>query len=417
MTAGVELDKRMDGVDATDAEGARGARLRSMAGKALVVFLALMAALTWSGKMLEEMTIAVVSAAAPQRGSLDKQISASGKLAAAVTLPILVEDSARVMDVSVTAGALVKAGDPLFTMDYTKLMESAKDSVDQAQRTVDWAIADMTALTYNRLIGQIDALSALEQTLTDAQADGDAETVRKAQAAYDMEKQRLYQDQAARNFASQLETLAKAQDELSRLNGLTDANGMRTVLAPADGSVTAVSVSVGAMTQSSGAAMMLADQSGGLSLTVQVSEDSAGELAAGDTARVTVGAADYNIPIRSITLSPNSADIYDVSFLLPGDAGTVGQSASMRVQKRTANYDVIIPLNALHSDSDGDFVYVIEQSQSSLGARVTVRRADVFVIDQDSGRAALQTGTISQRDTIAARSDRSIADGDRVRVE
>ena len=232
-----------------------------------------------------------------------------------------------------------------------------------------------------------------------------------------MEKQRLYQDQAARNFASQLETLAKAQDELSRMNGLTDANGMRTVLAPADGSVTAVSVSVGAMTQSSGAAMMLADQSGGLSLTVQVSEDSAGELAAGDTARVTVGAADYNIPIRSITLSPNSADIYDVSFLLPGDAGTVGQSASMRVQKRTANYDVIIPLNALHSDSDGDFVYVIEQSQSSLGARVTVRRADVFVIDQDSGRAALQTGTISQRDTIAARSDRSIADGDRVRVE
>ncbi|GHU68317.1 hypothetical protein FACS1894184_10000 [Clostridia bacterium] len=375
-----------------------------------------MALLTWSGRILEEMTIAEVTSAAPQRGSLDKQITATGKLTAGVTIPIILDDSARVTEVYVTAGSLVNAGDTLFMMDYNKLLDSARDSVASAQQTVDWALADMTSIAASQAQSRWNNLQLMKKAVADAGASGDTAAIQAAQNAYDLERGRSNADKTQREFIQKAEALMAARDELARLEALTDANSMRTVTSPADGSITSISVSVGQATSASGVSAMVCDQSAELGLTVQVSEDSAAELAIGDTARITVSGTDYNAAISSIALAADSSDRYDVGFLLPGDVGTVGQSASVRITKRTQSYDVIIPLNALYSDSDGDYVFVIEQSTSSLGARVTVRRVDVYITDQDSGRAALQTGAVSQRDLLVTRSDRSIADGDRVRV-
>ncbi len=437
-----------DQAPSTDPDASKGKKTRALAGKALAGFLAVMVLLTWANTMLQEMTIATVTPTSIQRGALEKQITAAGTLSAAVSVPLIVDDSARVLDVYVTTGSLVQAGDPLFRLDYTDVVKSKQDAVDTAQETLaskqralDWAASDIPQTTLTRLIERQQVVAAYKTTWDQAvdayekAAAGGAESTEALAAKralelalyqYESEKRRLDSDTSIRDYLTKSDDLEKAKKSLQDaeqevadcLALLDDPQGdalARTFIAPVAGSVTSSAVSVGSMASTSSAAMMLSDQTGGLELRVQVDEDSAAEMAIGDEASITVSDQVYQSQILSLAAMTDKEGMYEASFLLPGDVGSVGVKATMRLRKRTQNYDVIVPLTALRSDDDGDFVYVVEQQDSSLGAKMAARRVDVYVLDQDSSRAALQGG-LSQRDTVVARGDRNIQDGDRVRL-
>jgi multidrug resistance efflux pump len=197
-----------------------------------------------------------------------------------------------------------------------------------------------------------------------------------------------------------------------------DENADHTVFtyAPADGDILTIDAKAGSVVSTGAPVMTVNDRSRGLSLTVQIDEDSVGEMTVGDTADVTVGDDMQSCPITSIAASTEVQGMFDVSFSIPDNFGVVGQQASIKFRKRTQQYDVLIPLSALRQDNDGDFIYVVNQQEGSLGTQISVKRVDVYVLDQDNTRAALQAG-ITQRDLIVARSDRDIQDGDRVRLE
>ncbi|MCL1963509.1 MAG: hypothetical protein FWF69_00405 [Firmicutes bacterium] len=427
----------------------QGTQTRAMAGKALAVFLLLMLAFTWGNKMLREMTIATVSATGVQRGSLDKQYTASGSLTASLSIPILAEEPARVIEVFAKEGQTVAEGDPLFTLDYSDIVQNKKDAVQSSrdtvsgkQRSLDWSAADLPTQTLARLQDRQASLQALMNACGQAEdayqrtviAHGEDNAVTReakraldqAQYLYKTEKRRVDGDAAIRDYLNKSEELAKAQADLAKAEGeyaallakVREDNGKytHTVVSPAVGYIISGSLTVGSMAPTGSASMMLSDLSAGLELRVELDEGSAGELVPGDTANVTVDGKRYDCPIVTIAGSASRQGMSELSFLLPGDAGAPGKSAEADIRKRTENYNLIIPLSALYSDSDGDFVYVVEQEESSLGSRMSVRRVDVYVLDEDSSRAALQSG-LSQRDSIVTRSDRSIADGDRVRLE
>jgi hypothetical protein len=165
-------------------------------------------------------------------------------------------------------------------------------------------------------------------------------------------------------------------------------------------------------TASASAALTWADMSSPLSLTVYLSgEEAASVLQPGDTAQITAGGTTYRSSILTAVENPDSLE---VTLLLPEGAGAPGMSADVRISKRTSNYDLLVPLTALHQDNTGYYVYRLTTRQSALGMETRVSRADVNVIDTDATRAALQGG-ISFGDMLVARSDRAIADGDRVR--
>ncbi len=439
---------RSDHAPNTDLVTSKGKKTRALAGKALAGFLAVMALLTWANTMLQEMTIATITPASVQRGALEKLITATGTLSAAVSVPLIVDDSARVLDVYVTTGTLVQAGEPLFRLDYADVVkakrdavESAQETLDSKQRTLDWAASDLPQATLSRLAERQQTVAALmaayertvdayERAVANGEQSAEALTAKRAMDTaryqYESEKRRLDSDTTIRDYMTKSDDLEKARKSLRDaeqevadcLALLDDPQGdplARTFVAPVAGSVTSGAVSVGAMAPTNSPAMMLSDQTGGLELRVQVDEDSAAEMAVGDEASITVSDQVYQSQVLSLAAMTDREGMYEASFLLPGDAGSVGVKATMRLRKRTQNYDVIIPLSALRSDDDGDFVFVVEQQDSSLGAKMAAHRVDVFVLDQDSSRAALQGG-LSQRDTVVARGDRNVQDGDRVRL-
>ncbi len=495
---------------------------RAKAGKALLVFLALMAALTIASNTLQEMVVPVVSPVSPQRGALEKQIYANGTLETSAQVPIVITDAARVQEVLVATGATVQKGQPLLTLDYTDVLIEKYNALMEALHTVSekrqdyyWAEASLSENSLDDLADKrkdwLDAEAAQAQAkaaydaaqaafeiaqeqessaksaLESIKASGDSSSVETAQAAYDALKQA---SKDAQSLAKKAEAdLSDAQDELDTakkdLEKLTrprqymttgkelqsaqenldqawrayfdasaklqngkaisleeeeklredalraidfggtatglipfdeNADNSALVYAPVDGDILTIDAIAGAVVSTGAPVMTVNDRSRGLSLTVQIDEDSVGDMTVGDTADITVGDDVQPCPITSIAASSEGQGMFDVTFSIPDSFGVVGQQASMKFRKRTQQYDVLIPLGALRQDNDGDFVYVVDQQESSLGSQISVRRVDVFVLDQDSTRVALQGG-VSQRDLIVARSDRDIQDGDRVRLE
>ncbi len=272
-------------------------------------------------------------------------------------------------------------------------LETRRASVESAQRSLDTQTRDANRTVEDARTTLSRAQETLKTNRETAEVTSGANALTIATSDLDIDKK---------------------QTNLDKLKAAVDAGGV--VSAPVNGDVLSVSVTAGNNAGTAQASVTLSNETDGLELRVTVSEDQAGDMAVGDQADIIVGGSMVRAAIESIASSTAQAGRYEVLFRLDGSVGTVGQTASMRFRKRTQNYDVLVPLTALHQDNDGYFVYVVQQESGALGARMSVARADVTILEQDATRAAVQGG-VTQRDTIVARSDRDLADGDRVRVE
>lgn len=432
-------------------------KARAVAGKALMVFLVLMVLLTLASRALEEMTIATVQAIRPQRGSLEKQITAEGTLKASSLTPIVIADEVRVSEVKIAAGSMVQAGDELFVLDYQseakRLFEAyltASHAQFKAQQAFNWASADLGENGIKRMQSRQTALESATQKLAIAQSelataqqDDDSAAIRyatrnadSAQEAFDEAKQRVDGNGNTRDYIQKQsalldanEKLQQATDDYLQLLALLNIDAtdesipayaddqlyLRTVYTPHTGTVQTVNMVAGAMHSAGQPAMQITDSSNGLLLGVTVSGDDTKDMAVGESASLVVNGQMMDSRITSIVPSTESTGSYIVSFHLPATIGDAGMCGKMYYTKRSQTYQTLIPLSALRSDELGDFVYVISQGDTALGMRKTLVRMDVSVLEKDSTRAAVQGG-ITQQDQLAARSDRSVEAGDRVRL-
>lgn len=76
-------------------------------------------------------------------------------------------------------------------------------------------------------------------------------------------------------------------------------------------------------------------------------------------------------------------------------------------------YEACIPLEALHLNSDGYYVYVLETEESVLGEQLAARQLPVVVTARDEVTAAVE-GVQPGRE-IVVRADRMMEDGRRIR--
>ena len=75
-------------------------------------------------------------------------------------------------------------------------------------------------------------------------------------------------------------------------------------------------------------------------------------------------------------------------FTVTGDVSS-GESLTLSVGQKSANYDAIVPTSAVRSDTNGSFVLVITAKNTPLGNRYTATRADVTVLAQDDTKTAV----------------------------
>jgi hypothetical protein len=76
-------------------------------------------------------------------------------------------------------------------------------------------------------------------------------------------------------------------------------------------------------------------------------------------------------------------------FTITGDEITSSETLNIEVGGRSGNYDQIVPNTAVHTDSEGDFVLIVDQKQTPLGTRYIAKRVDVTVLAKDDINSAV----------------------------
>ena len=86
--------------------------------------------------------------------------------------------------------------------------------------------------------------------------------------------------------------------------------------------------------------------------------------------------------------------------------------------KKSQVYPCCVPLSALRLDSRNQpYVLVVEEGKSVMGAELQARKVSVSVLEQNATMAAIEEGSLGQKDLVIVGSDREIDHGSRVRVD
>ena len=96
----------------------------------------------------------------------------------------------------------------------------------------------------------------------------------------------------------------------------------------------------------------------------------------------------------------------------------IGDLGKMEIIKEIGRYACTIPKTALFSDGGTDYVLLVEEQETILGAELIARKRKVKVANQDEEYVALEDGALTEEEKFVADSelDKEIKDGTRVRL-
>ena len=208
-----------------------------------------------------------------------------------------------------------------------------------------------------------------------------------------------------------LEEKQLAVDELQKV---MDVEGKIT--APSDGLVTKVNVTTGETTTED-TAIRISDQSAGYKFTATLDKTDAKYLAKDDKVTLDIGNGTTveGLKVQTIDVSAEDKNSYELTVSIPAKVTKLGSIATLKVEKASKKYDTCVPLNALHSDGDNYYVYVINEKDTILGTETAVDKVQVDILDKNNEQAAIE-GSFSWGQQFVLTSSKTLRDGDRVRI-
>lgn len=246
--------------------------------------------------------------------------------------------------------------------------------------------------------------------LTSQKATADANLTKVKQ-----DKENLIADiQAELNLGSQNETIQELREEVAKLR---EESVGAEVKAPVAGTITTLNYVAGETIKPDMPLAVIQPDGKGFSLTFSVTADQAKKLSPGDPADVQNSwyYSDITATLAQIKNDPenpgkNKLLVFDIT----GDV-TGGQSLSLSVGQKSANYDMIVPNSAIREDNNGKFILIVESKSSPLGNRYIATRVDVEVLASDDTQSAI-SGALYGYEFVITTSTKPVEAGKQVRL-
>ncbi len=219
-----------------------------------------------------------------------------------------------------------------------------------------------------------------------------------------------------RQLQDLLDQIADAKNKYETL----EAKAIGTeVTAPVSGTITAVNVVAGekVAAESTMATIQLSGKD--YTLEMSVTKEQAARIKVGDVGQASNSwyYSDMTLTVSAIkndTSNPSSGNRI-VVFTVTGSDINVGQSVTVSVGDKSANYDMIVPNTAIREDKNGTYILVITSKSTPLGNRYTATRVDVTKLASDDTNTAISCG-LQGYESVITTATKPVSAGDLVRL-
>ena len=410
--------------------------LQKKAVKALFAFLVLMIGCTMLSRAADSMTIPRIKVDTPKSKTIVDEVKAKGVVAKNREEKISVVEGLKINYVNISVGSSIKVGDTLVELDKDDLqakVDEIKKNIEQEQKTLSRATED-----YNKAINTkkkavqtaLNEMNTAKQALDNynnlSEEEKDSMMEESLKADYESKKELYNSAVADSNDTVDLDrSLQDTKDslkieeynkELAKLQPLLDASGK--IVSEKEGIVTSVVAEYGGVTTDTIAS--IADKNEGYKFVGEIDKSNRTLVKQGQTVALNLGSSGIieNLTIDSISKNDDNPDTLKVTVVLPVGIGEIDESGEIIVSSKSKKYGTCVPLAALRQgDGDSYYILVVTEKETVLGEELTAKKVDVKVEKRDGEYAAVSDGSLGRNDKIIIDSNKTVEDGDRVRLE
>ena len=410
--------------------------LQKKAVKALFAFLVLMIGCTMLSRAADSMTIPRIKVDTPKSKTIVDEVKAKGVVAKNREEKISVVEGLKIDYVNISVGSSIKVGDTLVELDKDDLqakVDEIKKNIEQEQKTLSRATED-----YNKAINTkkkavqtaLNEMNTAKQALDNynnlSEEEKDSMMEESLKADYESKKELYNSAVADSNDTVDLDrSLQDTKDslkieeynkELAKLQPLLDASGK--IVSEKEGIVTSVVAENGGVTTDTIAS--IADKNEGYKFVGEIDKSNRTLVKQGQTVALNLGSSGIieNLTIDSISKNDDNPDTLKVTVVLPVGIGEIDESGERIVSSKSKKYGTWVPLAALRQgDGDSYYILVVTEKETVLGEELTAKKVDVKVEKRDGEYAAVSDGSLGRNDKIIIDSNKTVEDGDRVRLE
>ena len=410
--------------------------LQKKAVKALFAFLVLMIGCTMLSRAADSMTIPRIKVDTPKSKTIVDEVKAKGVVAKNREEKISVVEGLKIDYVNISVGSSIKVGDTLVELDKDDLqakVDEIKKNIEQEQKTLSRATED-----YNKAINTkkkavqtaLNEMNTAKQALDNynnlSEEEKDSMMEESLKADYESKKELYNSAVADSNDTVDLDrSLQDTKDslkieeynkELAKLQPLLDASGK--IVSEKEGIVTSVVAENGGVTTDTIAS--IADKNEGYKFVGEIDKSNRTLVKQGQTVALNLGSSGIieNLTIDSISKNDDNPDTLKVTVVLPVGIGEIDESGEIIVSSKSKKFGTCVPLAALRQgDGDSYYILVVTEKETVLGEELTAKKVDVKVEKRDGEYAAVSDGSLGRNDKIIIDSNKTVEDGDRVRLE
>ena len=293
---------------------------------------------------------------------------------------------------------------------------NAAMNIENAQKAVNNAEGNLYDKTQEKANRESEknakdaAVSNAQQALTDKENNND-NSINKANVSNQLLDAQDRQAKAEINLNKAKEDLAEVQKELlaeinlesqndaielqqEKVEKLREKSVGATIDAPVDGIVMNVNKAAGEKTEPEEALAVMQVAGKGFTLVFSATTEQARKLSVGDIAELQNAWYYDNVKATLTSIKPDPDDPAQkkqLTFQIEGDVQS-GQSLSLSVGQRSADYELVVRNSAIREDNNGKFILIVESKSSPLGNRYIATRVDVEVVASDDTHTAISAG-------------------------
>ena len=281
-------------------------------------------------------------------------------------------------------------------------VQEAKNRLEKAEKN----ITEITAANEQSSIARQNKILNAELALKNAQTVYELLKEEQTTLASDINAQ-LDLTKANKDIAEKKEEIAKLESE----------SVGATIVAPVEGTIVSLERVAGETTEKGEAIATIQVAGKGLSLSFSVTNAQATKVKVGDKAELQNAWYYNDVMITLSKIKPDPEDPGKKKLLEFTVEGLVqnGESLSVSVGQRSAEYEHVVPNSAIREDNKGKFVLIIDEKATPFGNRYKARRVDVEVLASDEINTAV-TADLQGYEYVITTSNQPVKAGDQVRL-